>query len=374
MPRYFATGKTLEGRSVTEELEADSADEAQRIMEQRGYTDVILHTDDVGALYVGDREQTPAIKPRHWLMFRDLPRPLAVFLVLIQISYQRSWVFNLIWVALLCYRRAIGAHWRTIDTIGVVILLFPVAFAIMTALFSRPHVYNQMIEAFSWGRWDEVLQRIDRGDIPVAPEELAFRKASALAGLGRLDEAIESVEPYGDGHRMPPWLYWSRLGGVYSTAQRHEQGIGCMEHALDLAPENPTVLLDLADSVVQHRRDPRTARSLLSSARSHTLSDILLSFSLQVEGLIALEERRATEARELLESSLGQLSRHRFASPLVPAMLDRLRAHLAIACADCGDTDTAEHYFRQAEPRLRALKRDDLIKRCTQAIGIPSEA
>jgi tetratricopeptide (TPR) repeat protein len=373
MPSYFATGKTMEGRSVTEELEADSADEAQRLMEQRGYSDVILHTDDAGALYSGRREDAPALQPRHWLMFRDLPRRLAVFLVLIQISYQRSWVFNLIWLALLCYRRAIGAPWRAIDTIGVVILLSPAAFAIITALFARPNTYDQMIEACSWGRWEEVLERLSRGDIPAAPEELAFRKASALAGLGRLDEAIKSVEAFGDGQAIPAWLYWSRLAGVYSTAQRHEEGIGCMEHALELAPENATLLLDLADSVVVHRRDSRTARSLLARARSHTLSDMLLSFSVQLDGLIALEERRATEARELLETALAQLSRHRFASPLVPAMLDRLRAFIAIACAESGEIDDAERYFRQAEPRLRALKRNDLIKRCTQAIGIPSE-
>src|SRR5438132_709385 len=82
--------------------------------------------------------------------------------------------------------------------------------------------YRGLIDAVAWGRWEEVLARADSVGGQVAPEEIAFQKAKALAGLGRPDEALRLVEPFGEGRRIPPWRYWSRLAEVYATARRYE--------------------------------------------------------------------------------------------------------------------------------------------------------
>jgi hypothetical protein len=50
--------------------------------------------------------------------------------------------------------------------------------------------------------------------------------------------------------------------------------------------------------------------------------------------------------------------------------LDRIRAHLALTLAALGDHAAAEREFRLAEPRLVALRRDELLARCRQALEI----
>lgn len=48
---YIVTGRTPAGKRVTECVEAASADAAVERLKQRGYTEIVTHTDDVGALY-----------------------------------------------------------------------------------------------------------------------------------------------------------------------------------------------------------------------------------------------------------------------------------------------------------------------------------
>jgi tetratricopeptide (TPR) repeat protein len=371
MPKYLATGRSPEGRSVTEELDCDSADEAVRMMEQQGYIDVILHTDDVWAAYHKRAPKASILRPRDHITIRNLPRGLAHFVVITRVTYERSWGLFAIAMALLVYRRWEGTRWDAFDTICVVVTLSPIVLAFATSLFLRAKPYDALIEAVAWGRWEEVLERLDRGDIPVAGEELAFRRAGALAGLGRLDEAVATVEPLKRPGRMPTWLYWSRLAGVYFIARNHVDGLAALERAVELSPENSTLLIDLAQYTLQYREDVRAARHLLDRARSHALSDILEPAALAIEGQIALAEKRPLEARELLRTALTSLWRFRYASPLVHSLLDRIRAYLSVACAECGEMDEAKKQFRKAEPRLRALKRDDLIERCRLAIGSP---
>jgi tetratricopeptide (TPR) repeat protein len=208
----------------------------------------------------------------------------------------------------------------------------------------------------------------------VPPEEIAFRKASALAGLGRLDEAVQLVRPFGDGAAMPEWLYRSRLAEVYGTAQRHDEAAAEVEQALRLAPDNATVLMEAAKSEVWHRRNPRRARELLDRARQHALSDVLQPFAAYVEGLIYLEEGRPHEAQSFLGQAYQGASAFRHASPLVGAALDQMHAALALAAAGTGDLPAARRHFRLARPRLEALKQDQVIARCEQALGADDES
>ena len=56
MPEYLATVRHPDGRRVTENVVADSADEAVRLLRERGHDEVMLHSDDVGALFIRQRK------------------------------------------------------------------------------------------------------------------------------------------------------------------------------------------------------------------------------------------------------------------------------------------------------------------------------
>jgi len=125
---------------------------------------------------------------------------------------------------------------------------------------------------------------------------------------------------------------------------------------------------------VAYRRDPRAARSYLDRAREHAMSDLMAPFATAIEGQIRLEEGHPREARALLERAYEGAYALRHATPLMGAMLDLMRASLALACAGEGDLEAARRHYQAARPRLVALGVDDLIARCEQALGRPHGA
>ncbi len=372
MLEYLLTGRDAAGRSRTERVEARTADDAVRIArEALGLSDVVLHTDDAGALYSRQKDVAEVVSPRDFIRFRDLPAPLAGFLVVAKAVYRQNRGFLLFMLVLLVVRRGLYSSWDWVDWGAAFILLSPIVFAAGAQLFQgQGGRYRMLIDAVAWGRWEEVLKRA-RGleGSRVQPEELAFQRAKALAGLGRLDEALAAVAPFADGATIPEWMYLGRLSDVYSAAGRFDDAGATLKRAVELAPENPTVLLDAAIFEVRRRRDPRRARELLEEARTHALSDVIDVFARRLEGRILLEEGRPREALGLLEDARRRLTAFRHASPLIGAALDTLESELALALAAAGDLDAALRHARAALPRLRALGDDDLIDRLRAALG-----
>jgi tetratricopeptide (TPR) repeat protein len=373
MAQYLVTARNAEGSKVTERVDADSADKVVQILRERGYDEIDLHTDDVGALYTDQKKVEKQISPRQYLWFRNLPSPLGFILVVIVNSYKQTWVLNLAALAALVYRQSRQISWGSFDTALLVFLLFPIAFALLASLIpSAGGRYHELIDAVAWGRWDEVLARADSVGGGVAPDDIAFHKANALAALGRLDEGLAVVKPFLGAAKPPAWIYWIRLSDVYLKAKKYEDAYGAMEKALQIAPDNATVLIDAGGTEVRRRRNPKRARELLERARKHALSDTVKPFATELEGLIALEEKRYGEAEPLLKKALADRNAMRFASPLIGASIDRAHAYLALAAAGLGDIAAAEKHFGQAKPRLVALGLDELIERCEKAIGLPA--
>ncbi len=373
MPQYLATARNPQGAKVTERVDADSADRAVQLLRERGYEEIDLHTDDVGALYTDQKTVEKQISPRQYLWIRNLPSPVSSFLIISANSYKQAWALNLAALAGLIYRRSQHVPWGSFDNLLAIYLLIPIAFAVVWPLFpSAARRYRMLIDAVAWGRWEEVLARADKVGGGLPPHDIAFHKAKALAGLGRLEEGLEVVKPFLGEANPPAWIYWSRLSGVYLAAKRYEESHSAMDKALELAPENATVLIDTGLTEVRWRHNPKRARELLERARKHALSDMVKVFATDLEGLIALEEKRYRDAEPLLKEAFAGHYAKRFASPLSGASIDRAHAYLALVAAGLGDIDAAEKHFRQAKPRLVALGLDELIDRCEKAIGLPA--
>jgi hypothetical protein len=108
---------------------------------------------------------------------------------------------------------------------------------------------------------------------------------------------------------------------------------------------------------------------LLERVRCHALSDVVVAVLANVEGMLAVEEGHAHEAIGRLEQSLNGFKTIR--TPVVGTVNAQTHGYLALAHAVCGDHEAAARHFRLAEPRLRALRQDDLLARCRQTIRLP---
>ena len=272
MPEYLATVRRPDGRKVTENVVADSADEAVRYLRERGYDEVVLHNDDVMALFTRQREKAEHISPGDYLLLRNLPRGVGFFVVVTLNGYRKMWIAVVLMAVALAALRYAGRPWAFWDWLCVAILLFPPAVPLVFILFGRRTRarHQRMLDALFWGRWEECLSRADHVGLKVSPpQEIPLRKAQALAGLDRLDEALKLVEPFGDGKAVPDWFYRSMLAQVYEFARRRDEAITQLEQAVELAPDNATMLISLGRHVIWHKRDARR-RARSSSRRART--------------------------------------------------------------------------------------------------------
>jgi len=373
MHEYLFTGRRPDGRRVTDRVDADSADEAVIWLHDRGYTEIVLHTDDVMARLTRQKKVARYVSPKEYVAFRHMRGNLDYAWYLIRKLYRQNWWCFVLGVGAIGFRRYSGRPWDELDSLLLALLAFPLVFGLIVAVFFRTRKrYDRIVEAACWARWEEVLRLLPKMPKQVALHERLFRKAQGLAGLGRLEEGLAVVEPLADGKQIPLWLYWCRVAGVYAAANRKEDRIAAMEKAAEAGPDNPTVLVDLALVLLRFRRDTVRARQLLDRAKAHALSDIVVSFVAMVEGILALEEGHAQQAVQYLDEAFaGQSQLH---SPAVGPVLDILHAYLALAHAALGDEPAAIEHFRQAKPRLTVLKVAELLERCEKAVHLPADS
>lgn len=367
MPKYLLSGTDARGRRRTEAVSARSADEATRRFTARGFADVTLHSDEVAA-HLFDPDHLKHLTPRDYLTLGRVSRAEYLYRLTVKLYRSQWWLFLPV-LALVAGRRLLEAPWETIDTLATAFLFFPPVLVLVGELFSPSRKFERVMSFNAWARWGDMLNALPGIRAILPAPHYAFFRAKALAGLGRLDEALEAVQPFADDRRTPAWLYWGQLADVFQTARLGDRAIECAERAAEHAPDNPTVLLDLAMFLLRYRRDTARARELLERARSHEVSDLVHPFLLMAEGVVALEEGRPQAARELLEESARLAAPFRHTTALMGTAIDRIHTYLTLACAAAGDHAAAEAHYRIAEPRLRALETTDLIDRCEAALG-----
>jgi tetratricopeptide (TPR) repeat protein len=367
MPEYVLTGRNDRGRVITEIVEAESADEAVRTFTDHGHADVILHTDDNAARFMTPSKVRKVFTPREYLGYRTRGR-VGCALFLARKLYTQAW-----WAYLLCgtfvvYRRWIGEPWGFWDYFPAGFLFFPFLFAAYAELTSKAVPYRRVLTAVRDGRWEDVPRHLRRVRAPLPPFERPFREAQALAGTGRLDEALDHFRPVADDAAVPPHLYWTYKGMIFQAAREREKALDCVARSAELAPANPVSQIDYALALLTVRGDTTKARGRLTEARRHALSDVSTPLCWFAEGVLALKEGHPPEAVVLLEAAVKGLNPYTGGNPAVAVIVARIRAYLALAYAADGDHDAARRAYRKAEPLL--ARHDALeLARCREVLG-----
>ncbi|HUY92655.1 MAG TPA: hypothetical protein VMV10_28200 [Pirellulales bacterium] len=367
MAQYLLTVKNPAGRTVTELLDADSAKAAIETLQERGYENVVLHTDDFMAKDAKPLELNPLITARDLAKNRTRSG-LQRLLANTARSYVANWKLMALIAVAFTLRRFNSWPWGWGEALIAAGLLLPALFALVAHLPSMQ--YDRLLEADSWRRWDEVLRLLPSLRGKLAPYGVAWHESKALAGLGRLDEALNVVLPFANNGEISQAKFWSLLmASVYRSSNQRDMALSALEKALEHAPDDPAVLLDLAGALLDEQRDVGRAKELWQHAMQQPMSDLAQKFALAVEGMIALAEGHAQLAVERLETAFRAQQAFAKANATAAAAADIMEARLALAQAKAGDLEAARKHFRRAEPRLRALQHDKLLARCERVIG-----
>ena len=367
MAEYILTGRNDRGRVVTDIVEAESADEAVRTFTDHGHSEIVLHTDDNAARFMTPSKVRKMFTPREFLGYRTRGR-VGCTLFLIRKFYTQAWWAYAACAGLVAYRRWAGDEWGPFDSLPAAFLFFPVVFAVYCELTSKAVPYRRVLKAVRDGRWEDVPRHLRRARLPLPPFERPFREAQALAGTGRLDEALDHFRPVADDPAVPAHLYWTYKAMIFQTARERAKALDCVARAAELAPDNPVALIDYALALLTVRNDVRQARARLAAARRHALSDVSTPLCWFAEGVLALKEGHAAEAAVLLEAADRGLSPFTGGNPAVAVIIARIRAHSALAYAATGDHDAACRAYRKAEPVLAPHEALELA-RCREVLG-----
>ncbi|MFG0283891.1 MAG: tetratricopeptide repeat protein [Phycisphaerales bacterium JB039] len=374
MKRYIATGLDGAGRRRTDEVTAETAEEALALCAERGWRDYRLLSDDTfSALPTAARAaQDDGVSARDRYRL-GLAGPLRARLLILRTVYVKTLPLVALGALLLAAQRVRGGPLGTIDVVGALMMLAPVIIVCMPA--RGPATYDRVLRsavAADWQTVEQLLPALRKAMQPMGEEaavmETELWRAKVLAATGRRAEAMEVAEGIRKLPSVSAALADRRIAEVYAAAQDYRGARDLFERSAASAPEDAAAWLALAEVLAVRLEEPQRAREALDRASSIPLAEITEKMVLYIEGAIALCEDRWDDARDCLQLVLADL--RRIANPLARAIEYQGLAMLAIAEAHLGEHDSARVHFRRAEPFLRRHGDQDMLDRSERALGV----
>ena len=378
MTNYAWTARDPSGKTVVEEVAAESAAEAEKLLRARGYSDLVLKEDDVAAAVQAGFSGQPTffgeeikVTAADRLKHRD--NPTKNFFSAVLKGINQSKVFCLIIVGLAVYAGFRG-HWVSVGILAIGLLAW-LAFIICLSL---PSVYyHKLNQASDWERWDEVLSLVEtlravrKYSVVGVPEtELIRHRAKAITGQGRLHEALAEYKQCEGRPDCPSWLYKLFVASLYAIAKDYNKSI---EYRLQSIAEKPGSIawLDLSYLYARRKSDPVKAREAMAEAEKSPMPDLAQPSRIRCLGIIAYLEGDFVTARSNLETSVELIEKAK-SRPYRDGHLSIARAYLCCVLAKQGDLAGAKRCFALAKEYLVATKEDDLLAECRQLIGVPN--
>jgi hypothetical protein len=384
---FLATATDRNGTRSTHNLVAASAAQAVAQLEADGCTDIVLHTDDAGAVAARmtalesgavtpedmcDRSsllESGAVSPEELIDLRFLSG-CGYFLFSLKKHLRAMGMAFIVPLAFVTWTAIRGNQLGFLFWIAVAIIAIPFLVPFYLTCFTPARKFDRLMDACAWGRWNAVLELVPhlRGHVPKF--ELDAREAVALAKMGRVDDGLSRITQHASNAEVPRWMYLGRLAGFYEYIERHDLAIEHYRQAYEDAPDNPTITLDYAISLMKYETDAQEAELLVLSAEQEPLSDMLQLFLPFAYGLRELNNRRYAQAQMFFAEAHRKLTPLGAAQPLFRLVTDNISAYLAIASAKGGDFETAKQHYGRAKKRLEALGANQLLSRLKQAMNV----
>ena len=375
MPTYAWTAKDKSGAKVFREIEATTVQDSRAVLLAEGCTELVLQEDDVLSQvgvamgdkveFLGEEIRTSAQDRIHQ---RTQP-PFTVTRIILQGLAQEKGFYIVVLAGLgFCI-------WRDslIGSIVFVILLlgwplFKIGIGLPLLLFQR------LADASDWNRWDEMLWLVNTlrfvgrfHFIKIPAAELTRFEANALAGNGRLQEAVALYSRAENQPGVPPWLYKAYLSGIYQNGGDYDKALQLNHEAIALKPD-VSLHIDLGNRLARYHADPVGARAALDHVDMDLVVDLIKPLVFRVRGIVAWVEGNSDLASRELETALREMEK----TPNVPYRAGNIaitKAYLCCVKAELGNPSAAAKFFDEARAYLIATGETKLLKDCEEALG-----
>ena len=242
MYEYLLTGRTEDGDTTTEIVEAASGDEAVRAFERQGHTDIVLHTGETQAQLYRPSTLTRFLRPREIVDIRQMV-VWQQTAFLIRKLYGRMWI--LVVLSVLPMAVYLALDWP-LDWLvwGAPAVAFTPLLISLYIMLSGPGRNTDGSWRRSVGGGGGGLQLVPRVKMKLPEYELPLRKRKPCRARphARGPDVFEKMDDQAD---FP--------GGVLGSVGAHlyhrsgpENALVALERAHELTPANPDLLIDLA--------------------------------------------------------------------------------------------------------------------------------
>jgi tetratricopeptide (TPR) repeat protein len=379
MPTYAWKAKDRSGAPVFREIRPATVQESRDVLLTEGCTDLILQEDDVLSevnVAMGDKveflgeEITANAQDR--IHYRTHP-PLTVTRIILQGLAQEKGFYIVVLVGL---AYCIWRDWLVGSMVFAILLIgwpvFKIGIGLPLLLFQR------LADASDWNRWDEMLWLVNTlrfvgrfHFIKIPAAELTRLEANALAGKGRLQEAVALYSRAENQPGVPSWLYKAHLSNIYHNGGDHATALQLNHEAIALKP-GAGLYIDLGDRLARYHADPAGARAALDHVDMDLVVDLLKPLVFRLRGIVAWGEGNAAEARRELETALREMEK----TPHVPFRTGNIaitKAYLCCVHAKLGDPSAGTRFFHEARPYLVATSETKLLRNCEDALKIKAQ-
>jgi len=366
MPEFYLSATDSAGQRETHCIEADTSRVAYERLERQGYRDILLHTSDAEAAFQTSSRELGPLSPAEVVKIRTRSQPELV-LMFAALIYRRIWVAIAVVVLIDGYNLLHGDGMLLRGAVTAAVLIGPCVLAVYVVYFGTAMKYRRLLEASSWGRWQEVLALAPQLRGTPAEIDVAAREGVALAALGQVEEGLRRFGTQQTG-RNPRWMYLIRVAEIHEMARQYDQALEFHRLAYELNPTDPTVQLDMAMALLRHEVDLPRAQQLIHEVKQQHLSELLTTILPHAEGIAALNAGDHAAARKHFLAAEERLKTYEAAQPTIGSVLDSNRAYVAIALAGLGEISAAREQFERARPRLAALGSARLLSRVEHAL------
>ncbi len=324
-----------DGTDVHAMIGARDLAEARRILEERGFREIRFPIEPMPDLDGRGAREKMLVTPGQPLWRIVGPNSLFVAAMIAWSAWELAHDGDMLW----------NVAWIVGSVLLWVFIVVPAA------------VYPALRQDRAWGRWAAMGQKarflqLTSGVLRLrfVRSAMDFELARALAGLGRLPEALAVVVRYRDGTPEQRHFYLGQVVSVYEIAGDFDAALGVARESVGLSPNDAAPRLDLAMRHALRFHDAPSARAELERLGPGELSQLAEAFRQFVLGVILLEEGAWLEAHASLDAARSAIA----AMPAMPGLMEGVRAHRAWAMAGLGRFEEAERELGEVSAMLEA--------------------
>lgn len=383
MPKFLWSGRTALGRDEVDEVDAETPEEARKVLEKRGWTELRQHTTDVSDFVARqiresreprDYEDTP-LSPKEKLQYRQGTAPglwsrwfeqlrsssvlilMLVVCLALALLIGKLTVAKEIWIGCL------------LIVLAYVVFLYPV---ILWKLKRSKRGFVHLHTARTWHRWDEVLRCLDElaaakrdTNITIGDYAMERYRSLALAGLGRLDEGLTIYRAAVEKARTPTWMAHHAEAMMYIVTRQYDRALECYRLSLETAVDKSTPCLDMGMFLVERFNRPDEAKKLLAQAEKAQLSELARIYVLKLRGAIAFREGDHQAVDKNMREALAEFEKRaaiKSKAYLYEGSILSCKGYLAMSSAALGNADEARRLFAKAGEYLKVTEFSDLVR------------